>query len=185
MARCWCKLGFPRFCRISRDYPGFFFVKQPTSQHCSPGGTSGEQRALVGVYHNLGRQHLQRYLDEIVWRWNHRAPVREVVKQWTTRAGVAREKSGVRSHWLTRCASSYRTRSASKSAARRNTAYAGRYADAFRSVGYTEHALLQSQRRECIIVCGAPGLLPSCSNITINIVSIMAKKPYKGYHSDP
>ena len=51
------------------------------------------QRALVGVYHNLGRQHLQRYLDEIVWRWNHREPVREVVKQWTTRAGVAREKS--------------------------------------------------------------------------------------------
>lgn len=39
------------------------------------------QRALVGVYHNLGRQHLQRYLDEIVWRWNHREPVREVVKQ--------------------------------------------------------------------------------------------------------
>jgi len=32
------------------------------------------QRALVGVYHNLGRQHLQRYLDEIVWRWNHRDP---------------------------------------------------------------------------------------------------------------
>ena len=26
------------------------------------------QRALVGVYHNLGGQHLQRYLDEIVWR---------------------------------------------------------------------------------------------------------------------
>ena len=51
------------------------------------------QRALVGVYHNLGRQHLQRYLDEIVWRWNHRAPVREVVKQWTTKAGVEREKS--------------------------------------------------------------------------------------------
>jgi hypothetical protein len=51
------------------------------------------QRALVGVYHNLGRQHLQRYLDEIIWRWNHREPVREVVKQWTTRAGVAREKS--------------------------------------------------------------------------------------------
>lgn len=51
------------------------------------------QRALVGVYHNLGRQHLQRYLDEIVWRWNHRESVREVVKQWTTRDGVARKKS--------------------------------------------------------------------------------------------
>lgn len=51
------------------------------------------QRALVGVYHNLGRQHLQRYLDEIVWRWNHRDPVREVTKQWTTKGGVCREKS--------------------------------------------------------------------------------------------
>ncbi|SFQ70269.1 ISXO2-like transposase domain-containing protein [Roseivivax halotolerans] len=51
------------------------------------------QRALVGVYHNLARQHLQRYLDEIVWRWNHRDPVREVVKQWTTKDGVEREKS--------------------------------------------------------------------------------------------
>ncbi len=30
------------------------------------------QRALIGVYHCLGRQHLQRYLDEILWRWNHR-----------------------------------------------------------------------------------------------------------------
>lgn len=51
------------------------------------------QRALVGVYHDLGRQHLQRYLDEIVWRSNHRDPVREVVKKWTTKAGVVREKS--------------------------------------------------------------------------------------------
>lgn len=32
------------------------------------------QRALIGVYHRLGRKHLQRYLDEIFWRWNHRVP---------------------------------------------------------------------------------------------------------------
>lgn len=50
------------------------------------------QRALVGVYHKLDRKHLQRYLDEIIWRWNHRDPVLEVVKQWTTKAGVEREK---------------------------------------------------------------------------------------------
>ncbi len=29
------------------------------------------QRALIGVFHRLGRQHLQRYLIEILWRWNH------------------------------------------------------------------------------------------------------------------
>lgn len=32
------------------------------------------QRALIGVCHRLGRKHLQRYLDEIIWRWNHRVP---------------------------------------------------------------------------------------------------------------
>lgn len=30
------------------------------------------QRALIGVYHRLARKHLQRYPDEIIWRWNHR-----------------------------------------------------------------------------------------------------------------
>lgn len=30
------------------------------------------QRALVGVYHRLPPQHLQRYLNEIAWRWNKR-----------------------------------------------------------------------------------------------------------------
>jgi transposase-like protein len=53
---------------------------------------SQTQRALVGVYHHLGRPHLQRYLDEIVWRWNHREPVDEIVKQWTTKSGKHREK---------------------------------------------------------------------------------------------
>lgn len=53
---------------------------------------SNVQRALVGVYHNLGRKHLQRYLDEIIWRWNHREPEREIVKQWTTKDGEEQEK---------------------------------------------------------------------------------------------
>lgn len=39
------------------------------------------QRALIGVYHRLGRKHLQRYLDEIIWRWNHRAPETKVRKR--------------------------------------------------------------------------------------------------------
>lgn len=53
---------------------------------------SNVQRALVGGYHNLGPGHLQRYLDEIIWRWNHREPEREIVKQWTTDDGEDREK---------------------------------------------------------------------------------------------
>lgn len=39
------------------------------------------QRALIGVYHRLGRKHLQRDLDEIIWRWNHRVPDAKVRKQ--------------------------------------------------------------------------------------------------------
>jgi len=146
------------------------------------------QRALVGVYHNLGRQHLQRYLDEIVWRWNTVSPFGKWSSNGPREPALHernRQQSGGRSQWLTRCASSYRARSASKSAARRNTAYVGRYADAFRSVGHTEHALLRSQRTECVIACGAPGLLPSCPKITTNIVSIMAKKTNKGHHNNP
>lgn len=38
-------------------------------------------RALIGVYHRPGRRHLQRYLDEIIWRWNHRVPAAKVRKR--------------------------------------------------------------------------------------------------------
>ena len=31
--------------------------------------------------------------DVIVWRWNHRNPVRQVVRQWTTKAAFDRKKS--------------------------------------------------------------------------------------------
>ncbi|SDW24831.1 IS1595 family transposase [Allgaiera indica] len=36
------------------------------------------QRALIGVYPRLVRQHLHRYLDEILRRWNHRKPTMKV-----------------------------------------------------------------------------------------------------------
>lgn len=36
------------------------------------------QRALIGVYHRLGRKHLQRHLDEIIWRWNRGTPESKV-----------------------------------------------------------------------------------------------------------
>ena len=40
------------------------------------------QRAIIGVYHCLEAKHLQRYLNEVVWRWNHRQPggARSVLK---------------------------------------------------------------------------------------------------------
>lgn len=33
------------------------------------------ERAKVGVFHWISKMHLQRYVDEVVWRWNHRKPV--------------------------------------------------------------------------------------------------------------
>jgi transposase-like protein len=39
------------------------------------------ERALVGVYHLLPPEHLQRYLNEVAWRWNHRAPAQKLRKR--------------------------------------------------------------------------------------------------------
>jgi hypothetical protein len=36
------------------------------------------QRALIGVDHRLGRKHLQRHPDEIIWRWNCGTPESKV-----------------------------------------------------------------------------------------------------------
>ena len=49
--------------------------------------TSQVQRALVGVYHRLDRPHLQRYLDEVLWRWNHRIHSSKV-RQRRSRSGA-------------------------------------------------------------------------------------------------
>ena len=56
---------------------------------------SNIQRALVGVYHNLGALHLQRYLDEIVWRWNHREPASEKTIERTLASGEVQTKTTI------------------------------------------------------------------------------------------
>lgn len=38
------------------------------------------ERAKQGVYHYLSEMHLSRYLNEISFRWNHRVPDKEIVK---------------------------------------------------------------------------------------------------------
>ncbi len=50
------------------------FVDRATGAHVntSEAFIGQVERALVGVYHLLPKQHLQRYLDEIAWRWNRR-----------------------------------------------------------------------------------------------------------------
>ncbi|MGX9855347.1 transposase [Limimaricola variabilis] len=45
------------------------------------------RRALIGVYHPLPPAHLQSYVDEIVWRWNHRERASEKTVQRVGRSG--------------------------------------------------------------------------------------------------
>ncbi len=54
------------------------------------------RRAMLGVYHRLSRQHLQRYLNELVFRWNQRKPVQRVyrTKQQRGRPPGKRTKAG-------------------------------------------------------------------------------------------
>jgi transposase-like protein len=42
------------------------------------------QRALMGVCHRLGQHRFQRYLDEILWRWNHRQQAVKIRNQKTS-----------------------------------------------------------------------------------------------------
>jgi len=51
--------------------------------------TSLDPTRYAGVYHRLGRKHLQRYLNEIIWRWNHRTPETKI----RTRRSISGQKS--------------------------------------------------------------------------------------------
>ena len=55
------------------------FVNKETKAHINTAESlSGViERARVGVYHRLTGYHVQRYLDEIVWRWNRRVPPKD------------------------------------------------------------------------------------------------------------
>lgn len=38
------------------------------------------ERAKQGVFHYMSKKHLQRYVSEVVFRWNHRYPAKEISK---------------------------------------------------------------------------------------------------------
>lgn len=56
------------------------FYDKTTDSHINTAESFGSQieRALIGVYHRLSPEHLQRYLDEIAWHWNRREFVRKI-----------------------------------------------------------------------------------------------------------
>jgi transposase-like protein len=88
--------------KIGKKFTVHLKVNHGKRQYAIPGlgihintaeSVSGQiQRALIGVYHRLGPKHLQRYLNEIVWRWNHREPTVKV-KQRSGRLGQTTTKT--------------------------------------------------------------------------------------------
>lgn len=49
--------------------------------------------ALIGVCHTFSAPRLQRYVDEVAWRWNHRAPAEEKTVPRVGSSGRVRTKT--------------------------------------------------------------------------------------------
>ena len=78
--RIYRKIGLGFAAHHSVNHSKKIFAHKDTGAHINTAEAFVGQveRALVGVYHLLPRQHLQRYLDEISWRWNRRQQVSKV-----------------------------------------------------------------------------------------------------------
>jgi transposase-like protein len=72
--RIYRKIGKDFAAHHSVNHSKKQFYDKSTDAHINTAESFGSQieRALIGVYHRLSREHLQGYLDEIAWRWNRR-----------------------------------------------------------------------------------------------------------------
>lgn len=67
--------------RIGKEYAGHDSVKHSSYEYVRGDVTTNTvegffsllKRGIMGIYHNVSREHLQRYLDEFEFRYNHRA----------------------------------------------------------------------------------------------------------------
>jgi len=74
----------PVYKRIGKDYAGHAsvnhgdgeFARGEVHNNTAESFNAVVERAKFGVFHRLSKKHLQRYLDEIAFRWNHRQPVK-------------------------------------------------------------------------------------------------------------
>jgi transposase-like protein len=74
----------PVYGRIAKGYAGHAavnhgnreFVRGAVHNNTAESFNAIVERAKFGVYHRLSKKHLQRYLNEIAFRWNHRQPVK-------------------------------------------------------------------------------------------------------------
>jgi transposase-like protein len=76
----------PVYMRIAKDYAGHAsvnhgdgeFARGEVHNNTAESFNAIVERAKFGVFHRLSKKHLQRYLNEIAFRWNHRQPVKKL-----------------------------------------------------------------------------------------------------------
>lgn len=76
------------YIKLGKDFAGHNVVTHSLKEyarddvHCNTAESFNAklERVRLGVFHHMSRSHLQRYLNEVVFQWNHRQPARVIVK---------------------------------------------------------------------------------------------------------
>jgi len=79
---------FNMYIKLSREFAGHSVVTHSLKEyargeaHCNTAESFNAklERVRLGVFHHMSRLHLSQYLSEVVFQWNHREAVREVIK---------------------------------------------------------------------------------------------------------
>jgi hypothetical protein len=72
----------PAYVKIAEDFAGHSFVNHGEKEYVrddvhnntAESFNSILERAKVGVFHYISKKHMQRYVDEVAFRWNQRVP---------------------------------------------------------------------------------------------------------------
>lgn len=78
----WASNISPAYVKIAQDFAGHSFVDHGEHEYVrgevhnntSESFNSILERAKIGVFHYLSKEHMQRYIDEVAFRWNQRFP---------------------------------------------------------------------------------------------------------------
>lgn len=78
----------PAYIKIAEGFAGHAFVdhgkreyvRNEVHNNTAESFNSMLERAKIGVFHCLSKEHMQRYIDEVLFRWNQRIPVERITK---------------------------------------------------------------------------------------------------------
>jgi transposase-like protein len=78
----------PAYVKIAEGFAGHSFVdhgereyaRDEVHNNTAESFNSILERAKIGVFHYLSKEHMQRYVDEVAFRWNQRFPVERVTR---------------------------------------------------------------------------------------------------------